>query len=143
VGSIVAKLSVSSDAKDTDFVVTITDVSPDGKSMLLTHGAVRMRWRDGDETESSEMIEGNVYSIDVVTDITAYIFPKGHRVRITVASAAAPYFERNSNTGILGDTSYVVASNSVHGSSSVTFPVVDISEIPENPNFLSSNLVLV
>lgn len=143
VGSIVAKLSVSSDAKDTDFVVTITDVSPDGKSMLLTHGAVRMRWRDGDETESSEMTEGNVYSIDVVTDITAYIFPKGHRVRITVASAAAPYFEPNSNTGIFGDTSSVVASNSVHGSSSVMFPVVDISEIPENPNFLSSSLVLV
>jgi len=143
VGRIAAKLSVSSDAKDTDFVITISDVSPDGKSMMLTHGALRMRWRDGDETKSAEMTEGSVYSIDVVTDTTAYIFPKGHRVRISVASAAFPYYEANSNTGNFHDTTHVVANNAVHASSSVTFPVVDMSDIPENPHFLSSGVVLI
>jgi len=143
VGRIEAKLSVSSDAKDTDFVITISDVSPDGKSMMLTHGAQRMRWRDGDETKSPEMTEGSVYSIDVVTDTTAYIFPKGHRVRISVASAASPYYEANSNTGSFHSKDVVVAHNAVHASSSVTFPVVDMSDIPENPHFLSSGAVII
>jgi len=143
VGRIEAKLSVSSDAKDTDFVITISDVSPDGKSMMLTHGAQRMRWRDGDETKSPEMTEGSVYSIHVVTDTTAYIFPKGHRVRISVASAASPYYEANSNTGSFHSKDVVVAHNAVHASSSVTFPVVDMSDIPENPHFLSSGAVII
>jgi len=141
VGRIAAKLSVSSDAKDTDFVITISDVSADGTSIMLTHGARRMRWRDGDETESAELTEGSVYTIDVATDTTAYIFQKGHRVRITVASAAAPYYEPNSNTGKFMDRKHVIATNAVHASSSVTFPVVEMSDIPENPQFLSSGVV--
>jgi len=97
------------------------------------------------------MIEGEVYSIDIVTDVTAYIFPKGHRVRITVASAAAPYYEPNSNTGKfepqITKRKGVVASNSVHIEqtypSSLKFPRVDMGDIPENPHFLSSGLVHV
>lgn len=142
VGRVAAKLFVSSDAKDTDFVITISDVSPGGKSMLLTHGAVRMRWRDGDETESAEMVEGTVYPIEVFTDTTAYIFPKGHRVRITVASAAAPYFEPNSNTGKFMDKKHVIASNSVHEQSTVTFPQVDMNDIPENHGFVRSGILV-
>merc|ERR1711988_1437575 len=41
VGQIFATLFVSSSAKDTDFVVTISDLGP-RKSMLVRYGAVRM-----------------------------------------------------------------------------------------------------
>lgn len=46
VGQIFATLFVSSSAKDTDFVVTISDLGP-RKSMLVRYGALRMRWREG------------------------------------------------------------------------------------------------
>ena len=46
-GSIKARLFVSSDCPDTDFTVKLTDVYPDGRSMLITDGILRMRNRKG------------------------------------------------------------------------------------------------
>src|SRR5262249_18819331 len=44
-GRIGARLFVSSDCPDTDFTVKLTDVYPDGRSMLVTDGIFRVRYR--------------------------------------------------------------------------------------------------
>merc|ERR1712160_63219 len=51
VGNIRARLFVSSSAKDTDFVVTVSDLS-NGTSYLVRFGIQRMRWRDSTAVQS-------------------------------------------------------------------------------------------
>ena len=59
-GKVKVKLFVSSDRTDTDFTAILTDVYPDGRSMLVTEGARRMRFRN---TASKEelMKPGEIY----------------------------------------------------------------------------------
>merc|ERR1712184_104646 len=97
VGNITAKVFVSSDAVDTDFVAVVSDLGPK-KAMLVRYGAVRMRWRNSDKEQAPPLEAGKVYEADVRLGATAYIFPKGHRVRVTISSAAYPYFDANPNT---------------------------------------------
>src|SRR4029453_7403328 len=46
-GRVTAKLYVSSDCPDTDVTVKLCDVSPDGRSMLVTDGIRRASLRNG------------------------------------------------------------------------------------------------
>ena len=92
------KLYVSSDCVDTDFAIRLFDVYPDGKSMLITDGIHRMRYRDSLE-EPMLMKPGDTYSVTVKLDPTAQTFLKGHRIRIIVSSSDYPRFERNPNNG--------------------------------------------
>merc|ERR1711871_1218222 len=152
VGKIQAKLFVSSSAKDTDFVVTVADLGR-RKSMLVRYGAVRMRWRHGGTgnylNPNAPLVNGNVYEIDIDLSYTAYVFPKGHRVRVSVSSAAYPYYDANPNTGSPESEGIppskfepVSAKNTIHMGpqfpSKVSLPVVKIEDIPHNPKFRST-----
>lgn len=97
-GFIKAKLWVQTTARDTDFVVRLTDVYPDGKSINLADGVVRMRYRDS--FENPELVEpGQVYEIDVDLWATSNVFLPGHRIRVQVTSSNFPRWNRNLNTG--------------------------------------------
>ena len=50
-GKVQAELFVSSSAKDTDFIVRVCDVYPDGRSILLMDYVRRARYRDGYDKE--------------------------------------------------------------------------------------------
>lgn len=141
VGNLRAKLFVSSSAKDTDFVVTVSDVHK-GKSSLVRYGVQRMRWRDSASNQSEALVADRVYEVDVDLSYTAYVFPKGHSIRVSVASAAYPYYSANSNSGSLdleGGVPQVAARNSVYFSpsqpSQVILPVVAYADIPKNKGF--------
>ncbi len=98
-GKIDAILYVSTDCVDTDITVKLTDVYPDGKSMLVTDGIVRLgRTVDG----KKKLIEpGKVYEVKVNLWSTSKIFNKGHKIRIVVSSSNFPRFDVNYNTGSL------------------------------------------
>jgi len=97
-GRITAKLFVSSDCPDTDFTVKLSDVYPDGRSMLVTDGILRARYRRSFEQE--EFLEASkTYELTVDLWSTSLIFNKGHRIRVAVSSSNAPRFEPNPNTG--------------------------------------------
>jgi putative CocE/NonD family hydrolase len=142
-GDLSAQLFVGSSAKDTDFFVTVEDLAADKqKSMLVRYGMARMRWRCGsDEVTCPELEAGEVYPIEISLWASAYIFPKGHSIRVTVSSAAYPYYNANPNTGtpLYADVQPVAATNDIHISpdypSSVSLPVVSASDIPENKNW--------
>lgn len=138
-GKLTAKLYVSSTARDTDFMVWVTDVWPNNQhSVLLRYGAQRMRWR-GDRSEEPLMMEpGEVYEIDVDLWSTSYIINSGHSIRVTIGSSNAPHYSVNPNNGnfIVDEGEPVVAENTVHFAadypSSITLPVVSESDLPRN-----------
>ncbi len=114
-GPIKARLYVSSDCPDTDFTVKLTDVYPDGRSMLITDGILRMRDRNGfDHWEL--MTQGTVYQVDVDLWSTSYIWNTGHQIRVVVSSSNYPRFLNNPNTadGIHKNTTYNLALNTVY-----------------------------
>ena len=97
-GKVEAELFVSSSAPDTDFIVRISDVYPDGRSILICDYIRRARYRDTFETEKL-MEPGKVYKVPFQVGWMSQIFNKGHRIRVTIASTGAPFYEPNPNTG--------------------------------------------
>lgn len=116
-GRVRAELYVSSTAPDTDFIVRISDVYPDGRSILIADYVRRARYREGFEREVF-MQPGSIYQVAFDVGWLSQIFAAGHRIRITVASTGAPFYEPNPNTGKpLGfdlPADAVVARNSLH-----------------------------
>jgi len=114
-GPIKARLYVSSDCPDTDFSVKLTDVYPDGRSMLITDGILRMRNRNGvDHWEF--MQPGEIYEIEVDLWSTSYIWNTGHKIRVAVSSSNYPRFLANPNTkdSIHNNDTYNIARNTLY-----------------------------
>ena len=116
-GDVKAELLVSSDAPDTDFIVRISDVYPDGRSILIADYVRRARYRDGFEKEAF-LKPGEIYKVAFHVGWMSQIFNRGHRIRVTVASTGAPFYEPNPNTGepltIDFPVNARVAKNAVH-----------------------------
>jgi putative CocE/NonD family hydrolase len=96
-GPIVVTLYAASDALDTDFVARLVDVHPDGFAQNLADGIIRARYRDGDTPELLQ--PGRAYEFTIDLWSTANVFKPGHRIRLDVASASFPRWDRNPNTG--------------------------------------------
>lgn len=115
-GQVRVLLQISSDRKDTDFSIRLTDVYPDGRSMLVADGIRRMRFRNGyTVNDTASMIPGSVYNCLVELPATAITFNSGHSIRIDVTSSNYPRFDSNLNNGLqqyaTGDT--MIAVNTV------------------------------
>jgi uncharacterized protein len=97
-GKVRAELFVSSTARDADFIVRVTDVYPDGRSILIIDNVRRARFRETWDREVF-MKPGEVYKIALDVGYLSQIFNKGHRIRITVSSTGGPFYEPNPQTG--------------------------------------------
>jgi len=119
-GQVRAELYVSSSARDCDFIVRISDVYPDGRSILIADYIRRARYREGFEKEVY-MESDKIYKVAFDVGWMSQIFNAGHRIRVTVASTGAPFFEPNPNTGepltIEFPEKSVVATNRVYHNS--------------------------
>jgi putative CocE/NonD family hydrolase len=131
-GHIEVELFVSSSARDTDFVVRLLDVHPDGRAFNLmspTVEVLRARYRDG-EDKVRFLDPGVVVPIRLNRLVTSNRFKAGHRIRIHVSSGLFPHFDRNLNTGEpIGEGSRTeVARQEIHHSarfpSRVVLPVI-------------------
>ena len=98
-GRIVAHLFVDIDRPDTDLMVRMTDVYPDGRSMLIADGAFRLATR-GSTTGLTPLTPGEV--VEGVVDLwsTSLILNVGHRLRISITSSNWPRFSVNRNNGL-------------------------------------------
>ncbi len=97
-GKVLAELHVSSTAPDSDFIVRVNDVYPDGRSILLINAPRRARYRDSFE-KPALMKKGEIYKMIVNVGWLSQVFAPGHRIRVTIASTMADHFEANPNTG--------------------------------------------
>jgi putative CocE/NonD family hydrolase len=110
-GPIRAEIYAASSARDTDFMVKLIDVWPDGFAERLSDGVVRARYRDG-MTAASLIEPGKIYKYSVDAWNTCEMFKSGHRIRVEIASSAVPKFDRNPNTGeALGKTTEMRAAD--------------------------------
>jgi putative CocE/NonD family hydrolase len=109
-GPMTATLWAATDARDTDWNVMILDVYPDGRAFRIQDGVARARFRNGFDRPTL-LTPGEVARYDIDLWFTALVIPSGHRIRVAVASAAFPKYDRNLNTGGDNerDTNYVVA----------------------------------
>ncbi|HEY4349158.1 MAG TPA: CocE/NonD family hydrolase, partial [Gaiellaceae bacterium] len=100
IGPIEMVLYAASSAIDTDFIVRLSDVYPNGKAIFLAEGMLRARYRNSVAGESVEMLEPNeVAEFRIRCYPAANVFKRGHRLRLDVTSSSFPRFSRNLNTG--------------------------------------------
>jgi len=114
-GKVRVRLFASSSARDTDFMALLTDVYPDGRSMLVLDGAIRARHRVS--MSRGDFLEpGEVYEFDINLWDTALVFNRGHRIRVDITSSNAPRFQPNPNTAtpFRADGVGVVATNTIY-----------------------------
>ncbi len=98
VGQVRARLWASSDRLDTDFTVKLTDVYPDGRSMLFLDSIVRARYRNT-YLEEELLVPHEVYEFDIDLGYIALALAPGHRLRLAVSSSNFDRFDINPNTG--------------------------------------------
>lgn len=131
-GPIEAEIYASSSARDTDFVVKLSDVHPDGYSQNITpplSGVIRARYRVS-EASPSLLIPGQVTKFKIGLMYTSHVFKKGHRIRVAITSSYFPFIDRNPNAGhpIGLDSEWVCAEQFVYHEevypSKITLPVV-------------------
>eukprot|EP01060_Flectonema_neradi_P004101 TRINITY_DN1269_c0_g3_i1.p1 TRINITY_DN1269_c0_g3~~TRINITY_DN1269_c0_g3_i1.p1 ORF type:complete len:578 (+),score=128.59 TRINITY_DN1269_c0_g3_i1:44-1777(+) len=138
-GPLVVTLHVESSAVDTDFTAKLTDVYPDGRSMLINDGITRLRWRQGvfGGNQPQLITPGKIYEIEISMWNTSFIFARGHSLRVSVSSSNNPRFMPNRNNGksISEGGPFVNATNTVHLSeqypSYITLPVVKKEQLPK------------
>jgi putative CocE/NonD family hydrolase len=105
-GPVEAKLYAATSARDTDWMVRLIDVRPDGRAALLCDGVMRARCRDPKNGGAFTASRLSTIEPDRVSEYTirfwrgtGNVFRKGHRIRVEVSSSYYPYYLRNLNTG--------------------------------------------
>ena len=129
-GSIIATVYASSSAVDTDFLVRLLDVEPDGTAWNLTDGIIRARFRKGIYDPPELLEPGEVFKYEIELLPTSNVFFKGHKIAVHITSSNFPMYDRNPNTGNEQgmDSELLVAQQTVFHDSSrpshVTLPIV-------------------
>lgn len=98
------------------FVARLTDVYPDGRSVNMTEGVIRARFRE-QNWQSPELIEpGRVLEYTIQLQPTSNLFKQGHRIRLDITRSNFPLWDRDLNTGNApgADTDMQIANQAVY-----------------------------
>lgn len=98
-GEVGAILYASTSAVDTDWVIKLCDVHPDGKTFNVCDGVLRASYHAHKTGEAFSPGEVVPWKISLLA--TAMVFKAGHRLRVVVTSSDFPRYDRNPNTGEL------------------------------------------
>ncbi|MDP6652199.1 MAG: CocE/NonD family hydrolase [Gammaproteobacteria bacterium] len=131
-GHIDMELFASTDVLDTDFVVKLVDIYPDGYEALIPDYPIRMRFRDGQTAADVRLANpGEIEKLNINMWSTAQTFETGHRIGVHVSSSNYPRFAVNPNNGAElddSDTPARVANNTIYFDaqhpSAIILPVV-------------------
>ncbi|MBL5873033.1 CocE/NonD family hydrolase [Bacillus sporothermodurans] len=128
-GDIYAIIYAATSAKDTDWLIRITDVDEKGNSIRLSDGMVRARYRTS--YESPKLVTPHqIEKYEIKLSKIAHLFKKGHRIRIAITSGAKNASFPNHNTGNdpATDTEWVIAEQTIFHSeqypSHIKLPIV-------------------
>jgi len=118
IGTVTMELYAKSDARDTDFVVNLVDVYPDGKAIRLgplNTGIIRARYRNG-FGKAQLLIPGKIEQYKILLHDIGHTFQSGHKIRLEVSSSAYPQILPNQNTGnsVETDVEWKVAQQTIY-----------------------------
>ncbi|MBK8023126.1 MAG: CocE/NonD family hydrolase [Chloroflexi bacterium] len=91
-------LYASSDCIDTDFMATLCDVHPDGRSITLSTAVLRASYREG-SAAPEPIVPGKIYEYRLEFYAAGLTLLPGHRLRISIMSSWYPAYDLNPNTG--------------------------------------------
>ena len=98
-GDVTAVLYASTSGRDTDWIVKLCDVAPDGRIVSVCDGVLRASFRDG---ETHALLEPDaVVRYELSLWSTSMVFAPGHRLAVLITSSDFPRYDRNPNTGEL------------------------------------------
>jgi hypothetical protein len=134
-GPVSLELWASTDGPDTDFMVKLVDVYPDGYEAIVLDSALRTRYRHGRSRDDIAMMTPGAPE-KLVLDLwdTAITFEKGHRIAAHVTSSNSPRFDVNPNTGELPgrDVATRIARNAIYldatHPSAIRLPVIYLED---------------
>jgi putative CocE/NonD family hydrolase len=105
-----------------DFFVRLNDVDPDGRSVNICDGLIRVTPETPKEPDGSWRLTFPLHA-------TAHSFRPGHRLRLLIASGAHPRYARNLGTDEKVGTATAMVANDVevfHAGTGVTLPGYEI-----------------
>ena len=82
-------LNASADAPLANWFARLSDVAPDGQVTQITGAGLSGAQRDS-MSDPKPLEPGKFYSLDIEMHLTTWVFPKGHRVRLSVSNALWP-----------------------------------------------------
>ncbi len=127
-GRVRVNLKVSMTSTDADMIVKLVDVRPDGSHILIRHGILPARFRDG-LSESKPMVPGEITDISFELNDISHIFCPGHHVELLVMSSMYPLVAMNPQTWLPNvyeakDSDYVRSEITIHSGSYIELPVL-------------------
>jgi predicted acyl esterase len=88
-GAPVLELELASDRANAAIYVRLCDVAPGGASTRVSYGVLNLTHRESHESPAP-LTPGERYRIRLPLNDAAHCFPRGHRIRIGIATAAWP-----------------------------------------------------
>lgn len=85
------QLRASATAPMADWFARLSDVAPDGSITLITAGALNGAQRDS-MAHPQDLEPGKIYLLRVPMHFTSWVFPVGHRIRVSISNAQWPMF---------------------------------------------------
>jgi putative CocE/NonD family hydrolase len=113
-GDLLVELFIASSAADTDWIVRLTEVDENGRSIKYADGMLGAKYRE--RFDKPSLLEADrVYKLAIRTTKLSKQFAAGNRLRLTVTSSAKNFAFPNSGTpeGYNGENA-VIARNKVY-----------------------------
>ena len=98
-GELSAILYAASTGKDTDWVVSLSDVDEKGNAIRLSNYIFRAKYRNGFDAPEW-LTPGKIEKYSIYMQSIAHTFKKGHRIRFSVTSSSKFIAFPNTNTGM-------------------------------------------
>lgn len=134
-GYVRATLFAVTSAEDTDFIMKLVDVCPDGNCYNVLTGGRRGRYLKNGRSNPTPLIPGEINTYQIELHAICCTFQKGHRIRVEICSSDALNFDINPNAFIdlnkAKKEDYVVAAQTIyHDAEHPSF--IELPVIPEN-----------
>ncbi|MEZ5291768.1 MAG: CocE/NonD family hydrolase [Vicinamibacterales bacterium] len=84
-----AFLNVAADAPMADWFVRLSDVAPDGTVTQVAAAGLNGTHRDSDR-DPAALVPGQRVALEIELHFTSWVFPAGHRMRVSIANAQFP-----------------------------------------------------
>jgi putative CocE/NonD family hydrolase len=129
-------LTVSADAPQADWFVRLSDVAPDGRVTMVTGAGINGAQRDS-MAEPRDLVPGQSFALNLDLHLTSWVFPKGHRIRVTLSNALWPMnwptpYPMTTRVSLGGDgaSRIVLPRVPVHGAAAPAFAAPEPVEAP-------------